>query len=225
MPAVAVRFGLGHEHRLRSRAEYLGDPPLAMAFLDRVVDGAILLKIRGKSACTPRTPRLTQGGQVRHRVEPCRASTITSFGSRSPCVRSWNGSASRRLGGMVRNFVVYVRSPAVAVRPADPSVSISPGMPTTASPAIATATPWTSGQPSAGLSHRRPCTLELCQLLNLNPPCPAHSRLTQTSCQSSRVPFRGTHCHGTTKPAPSRRESGLPSRAQQREPESPPSGD
>jgi DNA replication protein DnaC len=29
--------------------EYLGDPPLAMAFLDRVVDGAILLKIRGKS--------------------------------------------------------------------------------------------------------------------------------------------------------------------------------
>jgi DNA replication protein DnaC len=30
-------------------AEYLGDPPLAMAFLDRVVDGAILLKIRGKS--------------------------------------------------------------------------------------------------------------------------------------------------------------------------------
>jgi len=30
-------------------SEYLGDPPLAMAFLDRVVDGAILLKIRGKS--------------------------------------------------------------------------------------------------------------------------------------------------------------------------------
>jgi DNA replication protein DnaC len=29
--------------------DYLGDPPLAMAFLDRVVDGAILLKIRGKS--------------------------------------------------------------------------------------------------------------------------------------------------------------------------------
>lgn len=28
---------------------YLGDPPLAMAFLDRVVDGAIPLKIRGKS--------------------------------------------------------------------------------------------------------------------------------------------------------------------------------
>jgi DNA replication protein DnaC len=30
-------------------SDYLGDPPLAMAFLDRVVDGAILLKVRGKS--------------------------------------------------------------------------------------------------------------------------------------------------------------------------------
>jgi DNA replication protein DnaC len=29
--------------------EYLGDPPLAMAFFDRVVDGAITLKIKGKS--------------------------------------------------------------------------------------------------------------------------------------------------------------------------------
>jgi DNA replication protein DnaC len=29
--------------------EYLGDPPLATAFLDRVVDGAIILKIKGKS--------------------------------------------------------------------------------------------------------------------------------------------------------------------------------
>jgi DNA replication protein DnaC len=28
---------------------YLDDPPLAMAFLDRVVDGAIILKINGKS--------------------------------------------------------------------------------------------------------------------------------------------------------------------------------
>lgn len=30
-------------------SDYLGDPPLAMAFLDRIVDGAILLKIQGKS--------------------------------------------------------------------------------------------------------------------------------------------------------------------------------
>jgi DNA replication protein DnaC len=29
--------------------EYLGDPPLAMALLDRVVDGAIILKIAGQS--------------------------------------------------------------------------------------------------------------------------------------------------------------------------------
>jgi len=32
-----------------SWSEYLGDPPLAMAFLDRVVDGAIIAKFRGKS--------------------------------------------------------------------------------------------------------------------------------------------------------------------------------
>jgi DNA replication protein DnaC len=30
-------------------ADYLGDPPLATAFLDRIVDGAIILKIAGKS--------------------------------------------------------------------------------------------------------------------------------------------------------------------------------
>jgi DNA replication protein DnaC len=30
-------------------SEYLGDPPLAMAILDRIVDGAIILKINGKS--------------------------------------------------------------------------------------------------------------------------------------------------------------------------------
>ena len=29
--------------------EYLGDPPLAMAFLDRIVDGAIVMKLKGKS--------------------------------------------------------------------------------------------------------------------------------------------------------------------------------
>jgi len=29
--------------------DYMGDPPLAMAFLDRIVDGAIILKINGKS--------------------------------------------------------------------------------------------------------------------------------------------------------------------------------
>lgn len=29
--------------------EYLGDAPLAMAFLDRLVDGAIVMKLRGRS--------------------------------------------------------------------------------------------------------------------------------------------------------------------------------
>jgi DNA replication protein DnaC len=35
--------------------EYLGDPPLATAFLDRVVDGAIILKIKGRSYRAHRT--------------------------------------------------------------------------------------------------------------------------------------------------------------------------
>src|SRR6185437_7207305 len=30
-------------------AEYLGDPPLASAFLDRLVDGAVILKLSGRS--------------------------------------------------------------------------------------------------------------------------------------------------------------------------------
>jgi DNA replication protein DnaC len=38
--------------------DYLGDPPLAMAFLDRLVDGALLLKLEGKSYRAPRARRL-----------------------------------------------------------------------------------------------------------------------------------------------------------------------
>lgn len=38
-------------------ADYLGDPPLAMAFLDRVVDGAIVHKIKGKSYRAARIKR------------------------------------------------------------------------------------------------------------------------------------------------------------------------
>jgi DNA replication protein DnaC len=38
-------------------SDYLGDPPLAMAFLDRVADGAIPLKIRGKSYRAHRTQK------------------------------------------------------------------------------------------------------------------------------------------------------------------------
>ena len=40
-------------------ADYLGDPPLAMAILDRVVDGAILLKIQGRSYRAHRAQRPT----------------------------------------------------------------------------------------------------------------------------------------------------------------------
>ena len=47
-------------------ADYLGDPPLAMAFLDRIVDGAIIVKINGKSyrahRAQPSPP--TKGDQI-----------------------------------------------------------------------------------------------------------------------------------------------------------------
>jgi DNA replication protein DnaC len=41
-----------------SWSDYLGDPPLAMAFLDRVVDGAIILKIEGESYRAHRARRV-----------------------------------------------------------------------------------------------------------------------------------------------------------------------
>ena len=44
-------------------SDYLGDPPLAMAFLDRIVDGAILLKIRGKSYRAHRARKPPAGSQ------------------------------------------------------------------------------------------------------------------------------------------------------------------
>jgi DNA replication protein DnaC len=41
--------------------EYLGDPPLAMAFLDRVVDGAIILKTKGRSYRAHRAEHASTG--------------------------------------------------------------------------------------------------------------------------------------------------------------------
>jgi DNA replication protein DnaC len=41
--------------------EYLGDPPLAMAFLDRIVDGAIIVKINGKSYRAHRAQPVSPG--------------------------------------------------------------------------------------------------------------------------------------------------------------------
>src|SRR5262249_53321997 len=43
--------------------EYLGDPPLAMAFLDRIVDGAAILKINGKSYRAHRAERASAAKQ------------------------------------------------------------------------------------------------------------------------------------------------------------------
>ena len=44
-----------------SWGEYLGDPPLAMAFLDRIVDGAIILKTKGRSYRAHRAERAAAG--------------------------------------------------------------------------------------------------------------------------------------------------------------------
>ena len=44
-------------------AEYLGDPPLAAAFLDRLVDGAVILKLTGRSYRAHRARRMPEAGQ------------------------------------------------------------------------------------------------------------------------------------------------------------------
>ena len=43
--------------------DYLGDPPLAMALLDRVVDGAIIHRFKGKSYRPERGRRQPTGGK------------------------------------------------------------------------------------------------------------------------------------------------------------------
>ncbi len=50
--------------------DYLGDAPLAMAFLDRLVDGAIVLKLRGRSYRAARAKNLEcdiEGGQPKQK--------------------------------------------------------------------------------------------------------------------------------------------------------------
>lgn len=43
-------------------ADYLGDPPLATAFLDRLVDGAVILKLTGRSYRAHRARRVPETG-------------------------------------------------------------------------------------------------------------------------------------------------------------------
>lgn len=45
-------------------ADYLGDPPLATAFLDRLVDGAVILKLSGRSYRAHRARRASETGQA-----------------------------------------------------------------------------------------------------------------------------------------------------------------
>ncbi len=51
--------------------EYLSDPPLVMAFLDRIVDGAIIMKINGKSYRAQRAQPASPG-EVDPSGEPSR---------------------------------------------------------------------------------------------------------------------------------------------------------
>jgi DNA replication protein DnaC len=51
--STALATNIDFEHW----GDYLGDPPLAMAFLDRVVDGALLMKINGQSYRAHRAQR------------------------------------------------------------------------------------------------------------------------------------------------------------------------
>jgi DNA replication protein DnaC len=44
--------------------DYLGDPPLATAFLDRLVDGAVILKLTGRSYRAHRARRVTETDQT-----------------------------------------------------------------------------------------------------------------------------------------------------------------
>ena len=63
--------------------EYLGDPPLAMAFLDRIVDGAAILKINGKSYRAHRAERASdrQDAQEVKRGESRSRAAIADSGS------------------------------------------------------------------------------------------------------------------------------------------------
>ena len=45
-------------------ADYLGDPPLATAFLDRLVDGAVILKLTGRSYRAHRARRVPEADQA-----------------------------------------------------------------------------------------------------------------------------------------------------------------
>jgi DNA replication protein DnaC len=44
-------------------ADYLGDPPLAAAFLDRLVDGAVILKLTGESYRVHRARPVPEAGR------------------------------------------------------------------------------------------------------------------------------------------------------------------
>lgn len=81
-----------------SWAEYLGDPPLAMAFLDRVVDGALLMKIpvKARSHRASRAQRIDgpSPGEVKSN-EPPSSSSVGSAGGTSTASQSQAATPGR----------------------------------------------------------------------------------------------------------------------------------
>ncbi len=66
--------------------EYLGDPPLAMAFLYRIVDGAIILTIKGKSHRSPCPATGPQDNQVAFRRLPLQPTSWLTSGRQTGAI-------------------------------------------------------------------------------------------------------------------------------------------
>ena len=80
-----------------SWGEYLGDPPLAMAFLDRVVDGALLMKIppEAKSHRAHRAQRIDRPPSAKIDCDPISDSASAGSVSRSATSGPSNSNSSR----------------------------------------------------------------------------------------------------------------------------------
>jgi hypothetical protein len=104
--------------------DYLGDPPLAMAVLDRIVDGAIVLKLTGKSYRAHRAKQLSSPANAAakpSRKKWCRASWRSGW-QLTNC-RPRSRKENRRFAVILRPSRRRRRN----LRPRSPSVSPARG--------------------------------------------------------------------------------------------------
>ena len=94
-PQPAVSTALVTNIDFESWADYLGDAPLAMAMLDRVVDGATIVKLKGKSY------RVHRGGE--EPTEQVTAAVLRSLTLHSPRPATPTGPLSSRETGPLLN--------------------------------------------------------------------------------------------------------------------------